>query len=343
MNKKVLLIAGSVLVAFSLLVVVFVNQVPLGLFVGYRSAIQADYAYISDNEGVDIIHTANPSNPTKIDEILYSEGAWGMCINGNNLFIAATESLSIIDISDPDNIVSLGQYSDSGGFIDVEVEGGYAFCLKISGGLEILNVTDPSEITRVGGYSGVVNSRNLEIDQGLVYIADPNRGFRIINITDPASPLEIKTISNMWGVLDIYIDGNLLFLGCHGNGVVIFDISNPFSPSRLGSYSKPGGEVYGVAGNQTHLYIADLQLGIYSLNITDPNRPVEMAHNRNAAPHDLSFDGEFVYLADQDRKIMILSPELDMLYSGYTVSGFQISVSVIGFLIITVSTRKIRK
>ena len=81
MNRKVLLVVGSVLVAFSLLVVVIVNQIPLGLFVGYRSAVQADYAYISDNEGVDVIHTANPRNPTKIDEIICPGGAWGMCIN----------------------------------------------------------------------------------------------------------------------------------------------------------------------------------------------------------------------------------------------------------------------
>ena len=343
MNRKVLLVVGSVLVAFSLLVVVIVNQIPLGLFVGYRSAVQADYAYISDNEGVDIINTANPRNPKKIEEITCPGGAWGMCINENSLFIAATESLTIIDISNPDNLVPLGEYSDSGGFIDVEVEGGYAFCLEISAGLEILNVTNPSEITRIGGYSEVVNSRSLQINQGIAYIADPNRGFRLINITDPASPLEIRTISNMWGVIDIYIHGNLLFLGCHGNGVVIFDISNPLYPSRLSSFSKPGGEVYGVAGNRTHLYVADLQLGVYSLNITDPTRPVEMAHNENAAPHDLSFDGEFVYLADQDRKIIILSPELNMLYSGYTVTGFQNSILILGLLIIAFSTRKRRK
>jgi hypothetical protein len=108
----------------------------------------------------------------------------------------------------------------------------------------------------------------------------------------------------------------LILLGCHRYGVYIFDISTPHSPTQLGKYYKLGGEAYGVTGNTTHLYVADLQLGAYLLNITDPSNPTELVSYSNAAPHDIIFDGINVYLADQDKQLIILDEHLDPLYSG---------------------------
>ena len=69
MNKKVVLVSGSILVVFTVFLWLIVSQVPPGLFVGYDIAVQGDYAYVSDNEGVDIIDVANPRNPTRIVKV----------------------------------------------------------------------------------------------------------------------------------------------------------------------------------------------------------------------------------------------------------------------------------
>ncbi|MHA2345192.1 MAG: LVIVD repeat-containing protein, partial [Candidatus Hodarchaeales archaeon] len=174
-------------------------------------------------------------------------------------------------------------------------------------------------------------------------LADADSGLKILNISDPSSPTKLHTVPKTSSVIDLQIHREFLFLGCHGNGVIILDVANPILPVRLGSFSKSAGEAYGVAGNRTHLYVADLQLGVYLLNITDPTHPVEIKQNGNTHPHDISFDGEFIYLADQDRKIIIFSSELTMLFSGSNVNGFQIPVLIAGVMILVIFTKKTKR
>ena len=147
---------------------------------------------------------------------------------------------------------------------------------------------------------------------------------------------KIRTVFGTGGVIDSYIYENMLFLACHANGVKIFNITNPTLPVSLSSFPKTNGEAYAVTGNRTHLYVADLQLGVYLLNITDLFHPVEIIHNEYGHPHDITFDGEFIYLADQDRKFIILSSELDTLFSGYTIPSFQIPIIIIVMMIVVI-------
>ena len=139
----------------------------------------------------------------------------------------------------------------------------------------------------------------------------------VIDLTDPSSPQLIRTVSNTRGAWDIHIHGNMLYLSCHRMGVRIIDISNPASPSVISVYYKPRGEAYGVHGNGTFLNVADLQEGTYTLNITDPQQPHEIAHNTNAAPHDIWRDDQNVFLADQDRELIILDSQLNIVYSAH--------------------------
>ncbi|MHA2345846.1 MAG: LVIVD repeat-containing protein, partial [Candidatus Hodarchaeales archaeon] len=142
MKRKLLFITGSLLVVFTVFLTLILPQLSLGLQVGYEVVVQDDFAYISDNEGVDIINIADPRDPTKIAEVQSPDGAFGISITNDYLFIASdSDGLEIIDINDPANAVKIGEYNDGGSIVDVEVEGGYAYSIDSSNGVEILNVT----------------------------------------------------------------------------------------------------------------------------------------------------------------------------------------------------------
>lgn len=118
------------------------------------------------------------------------------------------------------------------------------------------------------------------------------------------------------------------------------DISTPHSPSVLSQFLKPGGEAYGVTGNGTHLYVADLQQGVYLLNITDSRHPIELAHFSDVAPHDIFSDGNNIYLADQDRQLIIFEPNLTLVsVSGNSVPSFDI----IGVIFVILCSKNCRK
>jgi hypothetical protein len=73
----------------------------------------------------------------------------------------------------------------------------------------------------------------------------------------------------------------------------------------LASFSQ-GGEAWGASGDSTYLWIADLQEGVELYDVRDPGHPRLIARAENYAPHDITFDGQYAYLADQDKGLVIL-------------------------------------
>ncbi|MHA1941197.1 MAG: LVIVD repeat-containing protein [Candidatus Hodarchaeales archaeon] len=164
MKKKLLFITGSLLVVFTVFLTLILPQLSLGLNVGYDVVVQDNFAYISGNEGVDVINIADPIDPTKIVELQSPDGAFGLSITNDYLFIASdSDGLEIFDINDPVNVVKIGEYNDGGSIVDVEVEGGYAYSIDTSSGVEILNVTNPGEITKISVYNDGGDYRSLQV------------------------------------------------------------------------------------------------------------------------------------------------------------------------------------
>ncbi len=325
------------------IIIIFQQGIP-GLHVAYEVYVQNNHAFVTNNDGTIIFDISNPSHPVKIGGVLTSDGAFGVYVENDTLFIASdSDGFIMANISIPEDPVIIGEHSDGGSANSVCFEGSYAYVTEYPRGFEILDITDPKAITKVSFYDDGGEFRNVAVKDGLAYLADPATGLKVINISDPTSPERIRTVSGTHGVIDLYIYEDLLFLGCHGNGVRILDISTPQSPIVLGQYYKTEGEAYGVTGNATHLYVADLQQGVYLLNITDPKRPIEIMHYSEAVPHDIFYDGKYIYLADQDTELNIFDSNLALISRSAeaSVSGFEIFF-VIACLFTVLITRKIK-
>ncbi|MFX0152750.1 MAG: LVIVD repeat-containing protein, partial [Candidatus Hodarchaeota archaeon] len=220
-------------------------------------------------------------------------------------------------ISDPENPLITDQYNDGGSAHSVCTNGSYAYVTEYPQGMEIFDISTSDDIIKVTEYDDGGVFRSVAIKNNFIYLPDSGRGLKVLNVTDPSSPELVSTFRLTHGAIDVEIHNDLLFLGCHRHGVYIFDISTPNSPIQLGKYVKLGGEAYGVTGNTTHLYVADLQIGVYVLNITDPSHPKEISEYSNAAPHDIFWNDEKIFLADQDKQIIILNEHLNPLYPGF--------------------------
>ncbi|MFW9906629.1 MAG: LVIVD repeat-containing protein [Candidatus Thorarchaeota archaeon] len=304
------------LIFLDILAIFFLPQVGLGFHVGYSVCVESNLAFITNNEGTVILDTSNPVNPRRLGIVATSDGAFGVTVKDDLAYIASDSNGFIIaNISDPENPLITGQYNDGGSANSVCTNGSYAYVTEYPHGMEIFDISNPDDIIKVTEYDDGGEFSAVAIKDNFIYLPDSGSGLKVLNVTDPSSP-KLVSISPLPAAIDVYIHNNLIFLGCHRYGVYIFDISTPHSPSQLGNYHKLGGEAYGVTGNTTHLYVADLQLGVYLLNITDPSHPTELVSYSNAAPHDILFDGSNIYLADQDKQLIILDEHLDPLYTG---------------------------
>ena len=311
----VIISVGAVIV----LGMLFLPQL-IGIHVGYNICVQNNYAFVSNNDGVVIYDITTPRNARRISRINLHDGARGIVLNNDLTYITGpSEGLVIVNISDIENPRIISTTTITHGAFKLRVYGSFAYVAMYGAGFEIWNVSDPTSPFKVGSYldTGEIFGSDIAIKGNYAYYSVLQSGLKVVDLTDPSAPQFIRTVFNTIGAWDIHIHGSMLYLGCHSMGVKILDISNPASPSIMSTYTKPNGEAWGVGGNATHLNVADLHKGTYILNVTDPHHPQEIAHNTNAAPHDIWRDDQYVFLADQDRELIILDSHLNILYTAF--------------------------
>ncbi|MHA2244007.1 MAG: LVIVD repeat-containing protein [Candidatus Hodarchaeales archaeon] len=304
------------LIFLDILAVFFLPQVGLGGLVAYSVCVEGDHAYVTGNNGVTILNVNDPSQPEVISALSTNDGAFGIAVENEAAFVASSgDGFVIANVSNPVHPTLIWK-SGSGGTVELCVNDSLAYVTDSSSEIRIYNYSNPSLPFEIGFYYNRGRGSSVAVYRDILFLGEPNSGLKVINITDPTSPHDMNIVSGTRGIMDIYLHNNLIFLACHANGVKILNVSSQI-PTLIGSFIKSEGEAYGVSGNNTHLYVADLQLGAYLLNITNPSQPTELASYGNAAPHDIYFEDKTIYLADQDKRLIILNQHLEPLFAGF--------------------------
>jgi len=222
------------------------------------------YAYVNAyyNSRFSIFDISNPTKPTLAGSITDDNyGGNATKIDGTEQFyisgkyayiIGSTDSgMSIIDISDPANMIEVGSINDTPASafstpIALMVQGDFAYITSYFEGLAIINISDPTNPTHVGS---IFDDETTELNGGWnVYVSGPyayvagaiDNGVSIINISDPTNPIEIGHINNsdtghLESPRDIYISGKYAYVtSLVSDTVSIIDISDPTNPVEAG-------------------------------------------------------------------------------------------------------------
>ncbi|TFH29926.1 MAG: hypothetical protein E4G98_02990 [Promethearchaeota archaeon] len=321
-NKKIKLLIGvSLLISIASFGIIYgINtKIIHTIVVGYRVHVESDYAYVSHNDGIEIINIEDKDRPYVVGNVDTSEVAFGIDKDGDLLYTGSeTNGLVIANVSDPRTPIIYSETSYNGAPFNLAFQDSLVFLLLTSNTVEIVNVSNPRAPYHVATYASpqAYDYRDLVVSGEILFIADAGRGVEIVNISQPTNPILLNTILTS-APIAIFKHENLLFLGCHGVGVKWYDVSNLDSPVLKGAYQELYGEAYGVWGNTTHLYVADLQRGTYCLNITEGSPVSKMYSYSEAAPHDITGGENYVYLADQDFRLKIFDSHLTCLYNGH--------------------------
>jgi len=270
--------------------------------VAYDIVYREDIAYVSGNNGVDVFDVSDRENPVKLTRIGNQQGAFGLELLGDKLYIAGTgDGLFIVDVSEPGNPVVLGSFEMMA--TDVNVDSGYAY---VSSGTSysIIDVNDPENPEIISTIPGSGRSDHIKVIEDILYLCEANIGLKVYDISDRTHPIFLSTVSGTIGIFDIKSDGSTLYLACHSNGIKVLDITDRSSPRIIGSFNN-GGEAYGIHITGDYLLVADLQQGVEVLDISSPGSPSLMASWASTHPHGVSGDSRYIYLADQDHGLEI--------------------------------------
>ena len=104
---------------------------------------------------------------------------------------------------------------------------------------------------------------------------------------------------------DILVVGNTAFFAVAESGLELIYVSDPRNP-RLVSSLPWSGEAWGVCGYRNELWVADLHEGVKLFDIADSGNITRTGGASAYAPHDIFWADGYVFLADQDRGLVIL-------------------------------------
>ncbi|MEE9410790.1 MAG: hypothetical protein V3V41_07675 [Candidatus Heimdallarchaeota archaeon] len=297
---------------------------------GYDVSISGDYAYITSNDGLDIVNIQDPYNPKKITILEISHGAFGVFIKDDFAFIAAGGSgLVIADISDPTNPTILGQSSGHGIANSIYATDEYAFMTCYEDGLKIFDISSLSNPVKIADYFDSGRIDDVILVDDVAYLANTHLGVEVVNITTPSSPQRIRTFASASGATGLSISENLLFVGCYSSAVWILNITNPTNPVQLGvHFDGDDGEAQGVVGNSTHVYVADYY-GVEFLDISNVPQITEIVERRQgvSSAHDIDFEGNFIYIAGGSHMTELTVFEVDSSQKSGSL-GFYIGLPI---------------
>ncbi|MCA9759073.1 MAG: hypothetical protein KDA27_24990, partial [Candidatus Eisenbacteria bacterium] len=219
----------------------------------YDVAVEGNIAVVANgNIGTGIIDVSDPAAPilrAQFDSNLpcgaSSEPAFvkGVDIQGTLVFAAEEDcGLRILDISDPDNPVTVGTLDTPGQAIKVVVEGDIAY-LADNPGLKIIDVSNPSNPFLRSAVGGICI--DVDVAEGYAYMSGDAQGVKIVDVHDPNSPVVVGSYDTGYFARGIDAVGSVAYVADGMDGVYL--IRNDLAPADVLGEGTGGHEV---ASNQ---------------------------------------------------------------------------------------------
>ena len=159
-----------------------ISFITLGAETVNKIYVDNGYAYIGDDIGdVWIVDISNSLIPQVVSTFNTAASTSGIFTAGNSLYVVSQEELQIADISNINNPVIVGSYSDDdlSNYSRIYVKAGYAFIVNNIGGFLKIDVSDPTAPFREEFYQTAGWCRDLTYANDHLYVTT-DRSFQIL-------------------------------------------------------------------------------------------------------------------------------------------------------------------
>ncbi|HNQ23583.1 MAG TPA: hypothetical protein PKK06_10860 [Phycisphaerae bacterium] len=232
-------------------------------------------------------------------------GQWGgptRCVaaDGDRVYFGVGHRVVVLDVSDPDNAIALGESALLEYLVsDVVAVGTYAYVTNGWYGLVVLDVSDPAAITVVGTAGATGYAQGLSVAGDYAYVAGSSDGLRIIDISTPSAPLETGSFDTPGEARQVKIVGALAYIADGPAGLQIVDVSDPAAPIFVGGLALAD-EASDVAVVGDYAYVADgYYHGFVVVDVTDPTNPVEAGFcGTDGSPGGVAVAGNYAYVGN---------------------------------------------
>jgi hypothetical protein len=219
---------------------------------------------------------------------------------------------SAILVRDLDAILSAAPLGGTGRTRRVQWDSGLAYVADYTGGLRVYRAAG-SDTSLVGMLPPTPGARVVDLALDLVsrraYLASGSVGLQIVDITDPGNPVLLSTLplQNLVSAVAV-ADPNLIVVGRRGSvsGITLVDVTIPTAPTVRGSIGS--GFILdprAIAIRGTIAYVADSQLGLLSVDFSNPDAPQVIGPVSGASARDVALAGNLLFVGTRTRGLQI--------------------------------------
>lgn len=231
--------------------------------------------------------------------------ARGVCVAGDDLYMADEGALAHLDVSDPRDPEVYFSLPSEIPHYDVHVSGDIALVSGGGHGLLIYQLTDPHPwlVAQVPTPDWL---EEAEAHDGVAWLAVGDAGLIAVDISDPSDPRVLSQTPLRAGAWTIAIRWPLAYVGAWGV-LAIVDIADPAAPVVLGEELTFGSATYAIELWDDLAFVAANHDGMAILSIADPESPALMSWIDTGRAVDLSVDGHVVYVADDSTGLDVIN------------------------------------
>jgi hypothetical protein len=203
---------------------------------------KGDLFYVSDSlNGLEIYNATDLTNVTLIEQFFggyYSEMLYE---NGLAYLIDNKGLFTILNVTDPLDIVKLSSYKTNATLTGLYVSNNWAYLTAFNSGLYVLNITDLHNPVKISHYYDGGNASAVYANGWIAYLADGLDGLEVIDFHDPLSPVEIDntTIPNLIAD-EVYYHQGYIYVVDNINGLYRINMQGDLLGSSISEYSYNG-------------------------------------------------------------------------------------------------------
>lgn len=233
----------------------------------------------------------------------------GVTVNNGKVFVASKAAgLHILDISQADTLIYLGNYNSDGTALHTFVRDTIAYLADDTKGLKVLSVNNPTNIKLLSTISETGKIIFSKFVGNYLYLANSNTGISIYDVSNPSTPVSKGAIQIQGTTKYFDIVGTKLYV-LSENNFAIYDINNGLTVTLLGSTNIDGvGSSFQIKDN--YAYLAAKTAGLEVIDISNSANPqVVFKNNSFGSVSDVKIKGNYLVTANESNGIGIYSIE----------------------------------
>jgi len=268
---------------------------------GYPSdlAVYGDILFVA--AGVDdlkIMDISNPTDPSELSEYETPGFAFGAACSGSYCYVASSNGLRIIRVSNPERPTEVGYYWGYNALLRcIDVNDDYAYIADEYRILRAIDCSDPGAPVEVS-YCNIGGSPSrIQIEGNNIFIAALYGGLRIVSIVNPRLPVEISSFNVHGDVSDVAAVGDYAFIAAE-TGFWVISVEDPSEPVTVAQIEFDEFCCSKLSISGDYAYVIATNHRFYVIDISDPEDPtlvgVEWANVTNF--RDICVYGNYAFV-----------------------------------------------